>query len=74
VKAARRGRPPVYDWDRIVDRCLNHGEEQDFVSGADFVCTPQSFGMLVRRTARRRGLKYVVSVDGEHVYFYFTKP
>jgi hypothetical protein len=72
MRRARIGRPLLYDWDKLIAECFK-GIEHDYESGKDFACTPMSFGALVRRTARVRGLSVNVSVDGDHVYFYFLK-
>ena len=69
--SAKRGRPALYDWDYLIERSLKHTEEHDFVQGENFLCTPDSFASLVRRTARVRHLDAGVSIDGDHVYFIF---
>jgi hypothetical protein len=72
LKRAKLGRPTVYNWDEIIEKSLK-GEEYDYVHGENFSCTPQSFAALVRHTARTRGLKAVVSVMDDHVYFAFIE-
>lgn len=72
-RRAKLGRPTLYNWDKLIEESMEGGKEHDFVEGKEFTSTPMSFGMLVRRTARVRGLKADVSVDGDHVYFFFRK-
>jgi hypothetical protein len=73
-KQAKKGRPQVYDWDKLIKESLEEGIEHDFVEGVDFTCVPSSFGNLTRRTARTRRLNVIVSVDGGRVYFCFVRP
>jgi hypothetical protein len=67
VRKTKLGRHPIYPWDDLID-----GEEHDFKAGEDFQCTPQSFAALVRYTAKVRGLRAVVSVYDNTVYFAFV--
>lgn len=53
-----RGRPPKYDWDRLMD-----GSEHICWPGQDFDCTPASFRALVYRTADSRDLTATVTLD-----------
>ena len=65
----RPGRPPVYPWAQWTD-----GEEHTVERGADFTCTPESFGVLLRRQARiTPGLKVHVSVGPDTVWFQFVR-
>jgi hypothetical protein len=66
MQKAKLGRKPIYDWDKLVD-----GKPHEFTHGADFDCDPSSFAALVRHTAKRRGRKVEVSVDGDYVFFRF---
>lgn len=54
----RRGRPPLYDWDRYFD-----GEIHILYQGTDFQVSPQSFRALVHRTANSRGMKAETRLD-----------
>jgi hypothetical protein len=49
------------------------GEEHTIEHGTHFDCTPESMGILIRKSARRNNREIAVSVDGEKVHFQFSK-
>lgn len=66
-QAARRGRPPVYDWDAL----LQDGYFR-FVRGVDFNCQPVSFRQLLQMRARQRGISCVTAQKDGDVYAHIT--
>jgi len=60
-RKVRLGRPTSYPWDEWTD-----GQERLFREGEDFTSMAESFVLLVRRTARVRGLSVVVSTITVH--------
>jgi len=65
---AHQGRPPKYPWDEWTD-----GKEHTVQYGVDFNCMPESLGVLIRKTARNRGIEVAVSIEGDFVHFKFER-
>ncbi len=52
LPAPKQGRPPTYNWDRILD-----GTHRTYHHPTDYTCTTANFARQVRAEAKRRGIR-----------------
>lgn len=53
-----------YNLDQYLD-----GHAWKFSKGEDFTCKPSSFGTILNKAAKVKGLKSAIRIRGDHVYF-----